>query len=112
MLAGVCICNIRSSDDNLSIDELLVEFGVGTIFVRGGYKGMALLLQPLPQSQLILAGSEQARLVLRMSSSLEFIILEMNSLHLSGTMMRAKTASVTWEISLHRTKPTTLCPEV
>lgn len=50
---------LRSGDDNLSIDELLVELGVLTLLVRGGDQGVALVLEPLAETKLVLGSTEE-----------------------------------------------------
>lgn len=53
--------NIRSGDDDLGVDELLVELGVLTLLVRGGHESVALVLEPLAEAELVLGGSEKLR---------------------------------------------------
>ena len=49
--------SIRRCDDDLSVDELLVKFAVGTLLVRGSDESVALVLNPFPDSKLVLGGS-------------------------------------------------------
>lgn len=49
----------RSGDDDLGIDNLLVEGRVLAFFVVGDDVGMALRLEPLSDSELVLNCSEQ-----------------------------------------------------
>ena len=42
--------DVRSGNDNLSIDKVLVELGVLTLLVGGGDELVALLLNPLPDT--------------------------------------------------------------
>jgi hypothetical protein len=49
-----------SGDDDLSIDELLVELGTLTVLVGGGNEGVALVLEPLADAELVLSGTEKA----------------------------------------------------
>lgn len=51
--------SLRSGNDNLSIDELLVEFGVLALLVGGGDQSVALILEPLADAKLVLSGSEK-----------------------------------------------------
>ena len=53
--------SIRSSDDDLGIDKLLVELGVLALLVGGGDEGVAGILEPLSDAKLVLSGSEQLR---------------------------------------------------
>lgn len=53
--------NLRSGDDNVSVDELLVKLGVLAFLVRGGYKSVALVLEPLAETELVLSSSEKFR---------------------------------------------------
>lgn len=54
----------RSGDDDLGINKVLVESRVCTVLVRGGDELVALVLDPLAQTELVLSGTEQLRLVL------------------------------------------------
>lgn len=53
--------DIRSCDDDLSVDELLIELGVLTLLVGGGNKGVTLLLEPRADAELILSRAEKLR---------------------------------------------------
>jgi hypothetical protein len=55
---------IRSGDDDLSIDELLIELGVLALLVGGGDEGVALVLKPLADAQLVLGGAEKLGLLI------------------------------------------------
>lgn len=54
----------RSSDDNVGINEFLFEGRVGTLLVRGGDKGVALALNPLTETKLILDSTKETGLAL------------------------------------------------
>lgn len=56
---------LRCSDDDFSVDKLLVELAVLTLLVGGGYQRVALVLNPFPDTQLVLRGTEQTRLLSR-----------------------------------------------
>jgi hypothetical protein len=58
--------HLRSSDDDLSVNKLLIELAVLALLVRGGHKSVALLLDPLPQTKLVLCCAQQTRLLLGM----------------------------------------------
>lgn len=53
----------RSSDDDFGIDKLLVELGALSILVGGSDQGVALIFEPLPQTQFILGGSQKTGLL-------------------------------------------------
>ena len=53
-----------SGDDDLCVDQLLVEGGALALLVRGGDQGVALVLEPLADAELILGGTEQLGLLL------------------------------------------------
>lgn len=53
--------DIRSSNDNLGIDKLLVESRVLTILVGGGNEGVTLVLKPFPNAELVLSCTKQLR---------------------------------------------------
>lgn len=63
--------HVRSGDDNLSVDKVLVELGVGPVLVGGGDELVALLLDPLPDAELVLGGAEKVRLLLGVDAALE-----------------------------------------
>ena len=46
--------DIRSGDDDFSINEVLVEFGVLTLLVGGGDELMSLVLEPFADTELVL----------------------------------------------------------
>lgn len=50
----------RGGDDDLSVDELLVELGVLALLVGGGDEGVALVLEPLADAELVLGGAQKA----------------------------------------------------
>ena len=56
----------RCGDDDLCINKLLVEFGILPVLVRGGHKGVALVLQPFSNAKLVLRGAEQTWLLVSM----------------------------------------------
>src|SRR5438045_3731942 len=60
----------RCGDDDLCINKLLIEFGILPFLVRGGHKGVTLVLQPLSKAKLVLRGTEQAWLLLSMLMAL------------------------------------------
>lgn len=62
--------NIRSGDDDFSINKLLVKGRVLTILVGGGDEGVTLRLEPLAQTKLVLSGTEKAGLVLGVLTAL------------------------------------------
>ena len=51
--------DIRSGDNDLRIHKMLVESRTLTLLVGGGHKLVPLTLDPLPQAELILGGSEE-----------------------------------------------------
>lgn len=54
--------HLRRGDDDLGILELLIELGALDVLVGGGNEGMALTLEPRPQTQFVLGGPEQTGL--------------------------------------------------
>lgn len=62
--------DLRSGDDDLCVDELLVELGVLALLVRRGDERVALLLDPLADAQLVLSGTEELRLLLSVDAAL------------------------------------------
>lgn len=60
----------RSGDDDFGIDELLVEGRVLALLVGGGDQSVALLLEPLAQTELVLGGTQQTGLLLGVLTAL------------------------------------------
>jgi hypothetical protein len=60
----------RSGDDDLSVDQLLVKGGVLTLLVGGSDEGVALLLEPFSQAQLVLGGTQETGLLLGVLTAL------------------------------------------
>lgn len=55
--------NERGGNDDFRIDQLLVKGGVLAVLVGGGDQSVALPLDPLSQTKLILGGTKKARLL-------------------------------------------------
>jgi hypothetical protein len=53
----------RGGDDDFGIDQLLVKSRVLALLVGGGDQSVALLLNPLSQTKLILGGTKKAGLL-------------------------------------------------
>lgn len=51
--------HLRRGDDNFGVDQFLVEFGVLTLFVGCCDQSMTLILQPLPDTKLVLGCTEE-----------------------------------------------------
>lgn len=62
--------NVRSSDDDFSVNKLLVKGRVLALLVRGGDEGVTLGLKPLAQAKLVLGGTEKTGLVLGVLTAL------------------------------------------
>lgn len=60
-----------SGDNDLGVYEFLVEFGSLSVLVGGRDQGMALALQPLSDSELVLRRSQETRLLLRVFPALK-----------------------------------------
>lgn len=60
----------RSSNDNFSVDQLLVKGGVLALLVGGSHQGVALVLEPLADAELIFGGTQQTGLLLGMLTTL------------------------------------------
>jgi hypothetical protein len=52
-------CDLRRCDNDLSINQLLVELRVLALLVRGRDQGVALILEPFADAQLVLSRAEQ-----------------------------------------------------
>lgn len=53
--------DLRSGDDDFSVDQLLLKDRVGALLVRGGDQSVALVLEPLADAELVLSRSEESR---------------------------------------------------
>ena len=62
--------HVRCGDDNFGVNKVLVELGVLTLLVGGGDELVALLLNPLPQTKLVLGGTEKTGLLLSVDATL------------------------------------------
>lgn len=51
---------LRSGDDDFGVDELLVKLGVCAVLVRRGDEGVALVLEPLAETELVFGGAEES----------------------------------------------------
>ena len=56
--------DLRGGDDDLSIDQLLVELAVLALLVGGGHESVALVLDPLPETELVLRRAQELGLLL------------------------------------------------
>ena len=57
---------LRCCDDDLSVHELLVEFAVLALLVRGRHERVALVLKPFPDTELVLRCAEQTGFLIGM----------------------------------------------
>jgi hypothetical protein len=62
--------DVRCGDDDFGVNEVLVELGVLTLLVGGSDELVALLLDPLPQTKLVLGGTEKTGLLLSVDTTL------------------------------------------
>ena len=62
--------HLRSGDDNLGVDKLLVEGGVLTLLVGSGDESVTGILEPLANTKLVLGGTEKTRLLLGVLTTL------------------------------------------
>lgn len=60
----------RCGDDDFRVNEVLVELRVLTLLVGGSDELMALILDPLPQTKLVLGGTEKTGLLLSVDTTL------------------------------------------
>ena len=64
---------LRSGDDNLSVNKLLLEDRVRTLLVGGGHQSVTLVLEPLADTELVLSGTEEAGLLFGMLAALDTV---------------------------------------
>lgn len=62
--------DLRGGDDDLGVNQFLVELGVLALLVGSGDQGVALLLDPLPQTELVLGRTKELGLLLRVLTAL------------------------------------------
>jgi hypothetical protein len=62
--------DVRCGNDDFGVNKVLVELGVLALLVGGGDELVALLLDPLPQTKLVLGGSEKTGLLLSVHTTL------------------------------------------
>ena len=58
-----CI-DLRSGDNDFSVNHLLLEHAALTLLVRGSDESVSLVLEPLADTELVLCGTEETRLLL------------------------------------------------
>ena len=56
--------NLRSGDNDFSVDHLLLEHTALTLLVRGSDESVSLVLEPLADTKLVLSGTEETGLLL------------------------------------------------
>ena len=56
--------NIRSGDNDFSVNHLLLEHAALTLLVRGSDESVSLVLEPLADTELVVCGTEETRLLL------------------------------------------------
>lgn len=80
-----------SRNDDLSVNKLLLEGGVRTLLVGGGNEGVALVLEPLAQAELVLDSSQKTGLLLGVLTALKLVVRHRNKNkeqgHSSGGIM-------------------------
>lgn len=51
--------NLRSGDDDLGVNKLLVKLGLGALLVRGSHERVARVLEPLADAKLVLGRAQE-----------------------------------------------------
>ena len=67
--------DVRRGNDNLRVDKVLVERRTLALLVRGCDELVALLLNPLPDTKLVLGGSEKTGLLLSVDAALVTLLI-------------------------------------
>lgn len=62
--------DVRCGDNDFSINKVLVELRVLTLLVGGRDEFVTLLLDPFPQTKLVLGGTEKTGLLLSVDTTL------------------------------------------
>jgi hypothetical protein len=55
--------NLRSGDDDLGVNHLLLEDTALTLLVGGGHESVSLVLEPLADTELVLCGTKETGLL-------------------------------------------------
>ena len=55
--------NLRSGDNDFSVNHLLLEHAALALLVGGGDESVSLVLEPLANTKLVLSGTEETRLL-------------------------------------------------
>jgi hypothetical protein len=66
--------NSRGGDDDFGIDQLLVKGRVLAFLVGSSHESVALVLEPLADTKLVLGGSEKSRLLLGVFATLVCVV--------------------------------------
>ena len=56
--------DLRSGDNDFSVNHLLLEHAALALLVRGSNESVSLVLEPLADTKLVLCGTEETRLLL------------------------------------------------
>jgi hypothetical protein len=62
--------HVRCGDDDFGVNKVLVELRVLTLLIGGCDELVTLLFDPLPQTELILGGTEKTGLLLSVDTTL------------------------------------------
>lgn len=62
--------DVRCGNDDFGVNKVLVKLGVLTLLVGGSDELVTLLLDPLPQTELVLGSTEKTGLLLSVDTTL------------------------------------------
>ena len=97
--------HLRGGDDDFGIDQFLVKLGVLALLVGGCNQGVALVFQPLPDTELILGCSEELRYLLGVLSALVTLRIS-HMLPFPSIEVQAGLKTIRGRLTSYRTKRT------
>lgn len=89
----------RCGDDNLSVHQLLVEIRILALLVGSGDQGVALILEPFPDAQLVLGRAQHLWVVSR-------VLISLSSLWVSKSFQARRLRSIRVQLTSYRTSKT------
>ena len=93
--------DLRSGDNDFSVNHLLLEHAALALLVRGSDESVSLVLEPLADTELVLCGTEETRLLLGVLLAL---------IEGVSVLLGVVKVFLQWSANLHRTSKEEPCP--